>query len=130
MTKRQHHDVVNGLRVDLHEPNCPGMDADGNWLGDCNCSDQHEGMPAIIWNDEAADRWIDALNGLSLTGIDYYVRVALKEIPPNRDSETVEGYLASADRSDPGSWPRLTLRLANGRPLLLLADEIDSVYVY
>lgn len=31
---------VNGLRPDLHEPDCPGMDADGNWLGECSCATQ------------------------------------------------------------------------------------------
>lgn len=35
--------LVNGLRADLHEFECPGMDEDGNWLGPCDCAEE------IVW---------------------------------------------------------------------------------
>lgn len=135
VTKRQHHDIVNGLRVDLHEPDCKGMDADGNWLGDCDCAEQHHGMPSIIWADAAADRWIEALdqlgeNGRSV-GAGYTVRVKVKENPLTEEWETHEGTVVSADRAENSSgWPRLTLRRWAGGTIILLADEIESVYVY
>lgn len=34
--------IVNGLRADLHDPDCPGMDEDGNWLGPCNCAEKNK----------------------------------------------------------------------------------------
>lgn len=37
--------LVNGLRADLHEPDCPGMDEDGNWLGPCDCAATSDNLP-------------------------------------------------------------------------------------
>lgn len=38
--------LVNGLRADLHDVDCDGMDEDGNWLGPCKCAEE---FPVITW---------------------------------------------------------------------------------
>lgn len=135
ISKKQAGEIVNGLRVDLHEPDCAGMDTDGNWLGDCDCAEQEEGMPAIIWSDSAAERWINALDELGEAGrgtnSGYTVKVVTKPNPLNGEWEAYIGRVVKADRAENSSgWPRLLIRLQNHKVLYLLADEIESVYVY
>lgn len=141
------HGLVNGLRTDLHEPNCPGMDEDGNWLGPCDCAKQHEGMPPIIWASEAGDRWISNLEQIrgaynASRGGGYIVRLVITDptgVPSpveGRTQVTVEGPMFGVGRdADNDGFPYIEILLdhygpGTGHAARFSSEEITSIYIY
>lgn len=119
-------DTVNGLRADLHDPKCPGMDEDGNWLGPCDCAEQHAGMPAIIFSDEAHRQWMDLLDGLA---DGYYARCIVQTEARGSGVEevTLEGHILRTERV--GEFPALVLGLPLNREVVIPSEDLVSVYL-
>lgn len=122
-------DTVNGLRADLHEPTCEGMDQDGNWLGPCSCAEQEAGMPPIIWSEEAHSRWMEALDQIPGYGVRVVVLSDPQTTPSQLSEVTLQGAIYETGRDESGI-PTLTIELPGRRRIALSSQEVVSVYIY